>query len=167
MPRFELSQLSNKVLSRPPALRQPAKERSDPSAATIRPKHPVSRPANAAPDQSNPGPGAAIDHAENAYDHNTNHPRQASKLEPNAGVRTLAESEAEKEDSSRILVRVTSARKRLCDEDNLCEKPTVDCLRYCGAIPGDEPEAVGISTGQRKVKEGEAEHTEITVTYPE
>lgn len=29
--------------------------------------------------------------------------------------------------SQRILVRVTSVRKRLIDEDNLCEKPCILC----------------------------------------
>lgn len=62
-----------------------------------------------------------------------------------------------------LLVRVTSVRCRLIDEDNLCEKYHVDCLRYAGIIPDDSPDKVRIETSQRKTAKGEAEHTVIEV----
>jgi len=89
-----------------------------------------------------------------------------AKLEYAPSDGPLATGEIEKEDTGRISIRIVSVRKRLCDEDNLSEKALVDCLRYCGAIPQDSPETVGIQTTQRKAAKGEAEHTQITITYP-
>lgn len=60
-------------------------------------------------------------------------------------------------------MRVTSVRKCLLDEDNLCEKYHVDCLRYSGIIPDDSPDKVRIETTQRKAAKGEEEHTLIEV----
>lgn len=39
----------------------------------------------------------------------------------------------------------------------------LDCLRFIGAIPGDEPDKITLETTQRKVQKGETEHTEITI----
>ena len=62
-----------------------------------------------------------------------------------------------------LLVRVTSVRSRLIDEDNLCEKYHVDCCRYAGLIPDDSPDLVRIETRQRKTLKGEEECTAIEV----
>jgi hypothetical protein len=62
-----------------------------------------------------------------------------------------------------LLVRVTGVRSRLLDEDNLCEKFHIDCLRYAGIIPDDSPDKVRIETRQRKAVKGEAECTVIEV----
>lgn len=70
-------------------------------------------------------------------------------------------------DSGRILVRVVSVRKRLIDEDNLCEKYVIDCCRYAGLIPGDDPAGTKIETTQRKALKGEEEHTLIEIIKPE
>lgn len=67
------------------------------------------------------------------------------------------------EDSKRFLVRVTSVRGRLIDEDNLCEKYIVDCCRYAGLLPGDSPAETKIEVCQRKVSKGEEEHTLIEI----
>jgi hypothetical protein len=64
---------------------------------------------------------------------------------------------------ARFLVRVTTARKRLCDEDNLCCKWVVDCLRTVGIIPDDRPDIAHIEVRQRKVGKEEKEHTIIEV----
>jgi hypothetical protein len=66
-------------------------------------------------------------------------------------------------DSARFLVRVVSYRKRLLDEDNLCEKAIVDCLRYARIVPGDAPGTTRIETTQKKVGKGEAEKTLIEI----
>lgn len=66
-------------------------------------------------------------------------------------------------DPGKFLVRVTSVRKRLLDEDNLCEKFHVDCLRYAGIIPSDAPGTTRIETTQRSCGEGEEEKTVIQV----
>lgn len=52
---------------------------------------------------------------------------------------------------TRWFVHITDYRERLIDEDNLCEKYIVDCLRYCGKIPQDDPATCKIYTTQRKV----------------
>lgn len=91
------------------------------------------------------------------------HPRQAAELERPARHEPLAAVEEKASHSGRFLVRVVSVRKRLLDEDNLCEKFHVDCLRYAGALPSDAPDTTHIETTQRKAGKGEAEHTLIEV----
>lgn len=105
--------------------------------------------------------------AEKHYDDNLDHPRTNPKLECDPSNAPLATSEVQEGAESRICVRVCSVRKRLLDEDNLCEKYAVDSLRAIAAIPADDPATVRIETTQRKAAKGEAEHTEITITYPE
>lgn len=90
---------------------------------------------------------------------------KASKLECHFSHGALAKTEAQETNTGRLLIRYTSVRKRLLDEDNISSKWATDCLRYVGAIRGDEPEKVAIQTGQRKVKAGEEEHTLIEI-YP-
>ena len=75
----------------------------------------------------------------------------------------LAEGEAQKRDSGKFLVRVTSFRRRLLDEDNLCEKYHIDCCRYAGLLPGDDPSQARIETRQEKVRSKADERTEIVI----
>jgi hypothetical protein len=75
----------------------------------------------------------------------------------------LATRQVEEGSSGRFLVRITSVRKRLADEDGLCGKFHTDCLRYAGFIPDDRPEICSIRTTQRKAAKGEEEHTLIEV----
>lgn len=86
-------------------------------------------------------------------------------LEQRTSTRTSRKKLAEKEDTGRFLVRVTSVRTRLVDEDNLCEKYVVDCCRYAGLIPEDCPGRTKIEVAQRKAEKGEEPHTEIEIHY--
>ena len=104
--------------------------------------------------------------AANSYDNHTDRAGKAAKLERNLGNGPLAKGEAEKGNPERVLVRVTSVRKRLIDEDNLAEKYHVDCCRYAGLIHGDEPSKTKIEVCQRKAEKDEAEHTIIEITTP-
>jgi len=81
-----------------------------------------------------------------------------------ARARALAKGKAEEGDSRFYVVRVTSIRKRLIDTDNLVPKWHVDSLRYAGILPDDAPERARIETSQRKIQEGEEEHTQISIT---
>jgi len=99
-------------------------------------------------------------------DNHTQNPRQNAPLERNPSDAPLAASEVQGTASNRILVRVTSVRSRLADEDGLCEKYHVDCLRYAGLIPDDSPAQTKIETTQRKAAKGEEEHTEIVIILP-
>ena len=98
--------------------------------------------------------------------HNTNNTGETAKLERIAGDEPLAASKGKAESPSRIHLSIVSIRKRLCDPDNLSPKGLIDCLRYCGAIPGDEPDKITLEVSQRKAEKGEAERTEITISYP-
>ena len=102
----------------------------------------------------------------NSYDNQTHRAGKTAKLERNLRNGPLAKSEAEKGNPERVLVRVTSVRKRLIDEDNLAEKYHVDCCRYAGLIHGDEPSKTKIEVCQRKAEKDEAEHTIIEITTP-
>ena len=63
----------------------------------------------------------------------------------------------------RFLVRIVTVRKRLLDEDNICEKFAVDQLRYFGLIPNDNPAVTKIEVSQRKCRDGEPEHVEVEI----
>jgi len=104
--------------------------------------------------------------APSSYDNQTDRAGEAAKLERNSGDGPLAKGETEKGNPERVLVRVTSVRKRLIDEDNLAEKYHVDCCRYAGLIHGDEPSKTKIEVCQRKAAKDEAEHTIIEITTP-
>lgn len=63
----------------------------------------------------------------------------------------------------RFLVLVTSYRRRLLDEDNLCEKFHVDCCRHAGLLPDDSAKTTRIETRQILVKDDEDLRTEIEI----
>ena len=67
--------------------------------------------------------------------------------------------------SGKCVIRVTSFRRTLLDEDNLCEKFHIDALRYAGVIPSDAPDLARIITTQKKVRTKDEERTEIEVSY--
>ncbi len=96
----------------------------------------------------------------------TNNTGTTPKLEQDTQHGPLAEGQAKEMAADRVHIRFESVRKRLLDPDNLCEKWTLDCLRYIGVIRGDEPDKITLETTQRKAAKGEAEHTLITITYP-
>ena len=84
-------------------------------------------------------------------------------MERNSCNAPLEKKEVQRRTGASFLVRATSIRKRLADEDGLCEKYLVDCCRYAGIIPDDAPGVCKIKTGQRKVEKGEEEHTLIEI----
>ncbi len=84
-------------------------------------------------------------------------------VECGSGNGSLAAGKVKKADGAKFLVRVVSVRRRLLDEDNLCEKYHVDLCRYAGVVPCDSPERCQIQTTQRKAAKGETERTEIEV----
>lgn len=75
----------------------------------------------------------------------------------------VAAAPAQKEDSGKYLVRVTSYRRRLLDEDNLAEKFHVDACRYIGLLPSDAPAKCHIITTQEKVRTKQDERTELLI----
>lgn len=85
------------------------------------------------------------------------------ELERSAGHGAVGKGKAKKGDSRRFLVRVTSIRRRLIDEDNLCEKYVVDCCRYAGLLPSDDPGQTRIEARQRKAGKEEAEGTLVEI----
>lgn len=90
-------------------------------------------------------------------------PRETSKLERHSGDGTLGAVPVQGKLGGRVLVRITAFRKRLLDEDNLCEKYHVDLLRYSGVIPADTPGAAKIEVRQEKVGPKEPERVLIEV----
>lgn len=87
----------------------------------------------------------------------------ATVVERNLRTRPLAKGKTQGGDSGRFLIRVTSHRVRLLDEDNLCAKYVVDCCRYAGLVPGDAPATTQIATGQKKVRSKAEERTEVVI----
>lgn len=88
---------------------------------------------------------------------------QIAVLESDIGTSPLGEEKIEGRNSYGFLVRVTSFRKRLLDEDNLCEKYHVDLCRYAGVLPCDSPDKVKIEVGQKKIGSKEVEKTLVEV----
>jgi hypothetical protein len=87
----------------------------------------------------------------------------APVVERVAGNAALETRKAKVADSTRFLVRVTSVRVRLLDQDNLAEKYHVDCCRYAGILPDDNPEQTQIQVTQRRCLKGEAEKVIVEV----
>jgi len=85
------------------------------------------------------------------------------KLERHAFDAALGEAEAKIRNTGRFLVRVTSIRRRLIDEDNLCAKAVIDCCRNAGLIPDDSPDKTSIEIRQRKAGKEEAETTLVEI----
>jgi len=90
-------------------------------------------------------------------------PRKAPLVEQDACPEPLATPHVQEPAKGRFLVRITSVRKRLADEDGLCEKYIVDCCRYAGILRNDDPGTARIETTQRKAEKGEEEHTVVEV----
>lgn len=86
-----------------------------------------------------------------------------AELERVAWYAALRKAQTQRQDCQRFLVRVTSVRTRLLDEDNLCEKYHVDLCRYAGCLPQDDPSKTHIEVRQRKADPGEGEHVRIEI----
>jgi hypothetical protein len=89
--------------------------------------------------------------------------RKAAVVERNFGDAPLEKKTVQRRAGPQFLIRVTSFRKRLIDEDNLAEKYHIDLCRYAGIIPGDEAHQTKIETAQRKIEKGETEKILIEV----
>ena len=100
-------------------------------------------------------------------DANHHYPRPAPIVECGVSDESLAADEVQERDPKRVFVRITSVRKRLLDEDNLCEKYHVDCCRYAGLLHGDEPGKTSIKATQRKAGKKEGEFVVIEITDSE
>ena len=94
-------------------------------------------------------------------------PHPLPELERNPSAGPLATHEEQEANSSRVHLRIVSIRKRLLDPDNLSVKWLIDCLRYSKIIRGDEPDKITLQVEQRKCAKGEAEATEIWLTFPQ
>lgn len=92
-----------------------------------------------------------------------NDPSPAPKLERRPGHGALAKGKSKGPVPTRVLVRVTSYRCRLLDEDNLCEKYAIDCCRYSGLLQGDSPAEAKIEVCQEKVGSKTEERTLIEI----
>lgn len=86
-----------------------------------------------------------------------------AKLERRAVKRAVGKGQDEKGNRQRFLIRVTSIKRRLLDEDNMCEKFAVDCCRYAGLLNQDSPGTTKIEVAQRKAEKGEEEHTIVQI----
>lgn len=95
-------------------------------------------------------------------DDHRNKPRRA-KSEQVVRDESLAAAKGKEGNSGRIRVSVTSYRRRLADLDNLAPKYFVDCLRYAGIIPDDDPQSIDYSVSQIKVRKKEEERTTIEI----
>lgn len=86
-------------------------------------------------------------------------------VERHLGNAALGALQVQELHTGRFLVRITSVRKRLIDEDNLCEKFHVDCCRYAGILPSDGPAKTSIEVSQRKAEKGEEEEVLVEVFH--
>lgn len=96
-------------------------------------------------------------------DFHTGNAGKVAELESNPSHAPLEAKEVQGSDRGRFLVRVTTRRKRLIDESNLCYKYHEDLCRYAGALPSDAPEVTHSEVSQTKCKKGEPEEITIEV----
>ena len=96
-------------------------------------------------------------------DLHTSNAGKVAKLESDSCHAPLETKEVQRPDRARFFVRVESRRKRLLDEDNICEKYIVDLLRYSGIIANDSPDQCCIGVSQTKCRKGEPEEITIEV----
>ena len=96
-------------------------------------------------------------------DLHTGNAGKVAKLESDPGNAPLEANKVKGQHRGRVLVRVTTRRKILLDEDNLCEKYHVDLCRYAGVLSDDAPERTKIEVHQTKCRKGEQEEITIEV----
>lgn len=93
--------------------------------------------------------------------------RKASRPVPEQVVRHESVAAKKRADrlSHRIVVSITSFRRRLLDPDNCTggAKHFIDGLRHAGLIPDDRPQDIELKVSQVKVKTKELERTEIEI----
>ena len=108
--------------------------------------------------------------SEMAYEHNQRIAKAQARRKASSPVverpachEPLEAVQVKAPDTSRFLVRVTSFRRRLLDEDNLAEKYHVDCCRYAGLLASDAPDKTSIQVYQVKVRTKDEEMTVIEI----
>ena len=69
----------------------------------------------------------------------------------------------------RVIVRITDLRVRPTDPDNLAGgcKALLDCLRYAGLIPDDNPAQIKLEVESQKVRKRSSEKTIVELIYPD
>lgn len=92
--------------------------------------------------------------------------RDPSGAEPEHGLGhgPLAAPQAQKKDTGKRAVRITSYRVRLLDPDNLVGKWHLDSLRYAGILSGDTAEDITYQISQKKVQKKVQEKTLIEIS---
>jgi hypothetical protein len=102
--------------------------------------------------------------AQKNHQYEANHTPPSPKPECPAVHEPMGKKKGKGSNSSRLLVRVTSFRRRLLDYDNLVPKYFVDCLRYAGILSDDTEAEIDLRIAQKKVEKG-SERTEIEIEY--
>lgn len=143
------------------AIERPARVAMPANAA----QSPVAVPSRA-PSRKPTPPKQPIETSDAFYARHAHAHAQTSNpiLERDSRDGALVTRETERGHPVRFHVVVTSFRRRLLDEDNLCEKYVVDCCRYSGLVSLDSPETTRITVSQQKVAREEDERTEVTIT---
>ena len=102
---------------------------------------------------------------EELRDYENRRASQNPKPQPAPRYEPVAEERRAQQNTGRFLVSIRSFRTRLLDPDNLVGgcKYFLDCCRYAGLIPGDEPDKVTLSVSQEKVSSSGEERTEIEI----
>lgn len=136
---------------------------SEPSADTPRKSQPIAHHAKTSP---SPKPDPITDALTAAFERaKADYRASLALVERALGDGPLAAGEGQDGHPRKFLVRVTSYRVRLLDEDNLCEKYHVDLCRYAGLLRSDAAGKARIVTTQEKVGSREDERTVIEI-YP-
>jgi len=84
--------------------------------------------------------------------------------QPDRHDEPLATDAGEVAYKGRCLIRITSFRRRLCDERNLYDKHFVDALTEAGCFIDDSPKYVQVEVFQQQVKNKADECTRIEVS---
>jgi hypothetical protein len=95
--------------------------------------------------------------------------RASSRTKPECAVphEPVAAPEGKAQNPGRVLLRITSFRRRLIDPDNLCPKYFIDALRYAQVIGDDSAAHITLEVSQIKVKTKTEERTEVEVILSE
>lgn len=91
--------------------------------------------------------------------------REASNTKPEQALRDEPVGTPSRETlyTSRVLIRITSYRRRLLDPDNLCGKWFLDACRYSRLVRNDRPQDIELEVSQEKVRSRRNERTEIVI----
>lgn len=92
---------------------------------------------------------------------------RSPKLEQASGDESVRPDEGEKKMPGKIVVHITSRRKRLLDPDNLSVKSLLDSLRYAGIVPGDRAKDILLQVEQVQVHGDDPGGTVIEIEYPD